>query len=384
MMNNEVIVIIKNKLISVDTVIPILIELKEKYSISSLVLVNDELSHNKINENVVIRDAINYAGKEVYIGWQGSVIIQKIIKLFWLFKLTVRLLVGSKVLHFGIFDVFPYKVLGKIFNKNIFMLQTDCFAHSYAKYNKRLGKKEIKLTPPISKNIVAFNKAMPQLSVLDSSYNVFKFGSTRTREIWVNYVNTRSEDYFNKYHKNVDFSNGCIVFILGAFSTIIEMRIPDKSLTNLFRKTIETLDDIKGDIPVLLKPHPVTDLNVVDSEINEKNGFHITHLHPSVLATKAKVFICNMYSTTMADANYMGVKTVEYSDYNFNLLEMSKGKSLGYEYIDEFINNDQVVFKREVREILSNMPNNQLQSKIPVIDNFDDNSDEFFFQLSKS
>ena len=80
-MNNEVIVIIKNKLISVDTVIPILIELKEKYSISSLVLVNDELSHNKINENVVIRDAINYAGKEVYIGWQGSVIIQKIIKL---------------------------------------------------------------------------------------------------------------------------------------------------------------------------------------------------------------------------------------------------------------------------------------------------------------
>jgi hypothetical protein len=63
---------------------------------------------------------------------------------------------------------------------------------------------------------------------------------------------------------------------------------------------------------------------------------------------------------------------------------MSKGKSLGYEYIDAFINNDQVVFKREVREILSNMPNNQLQSKIPVIDNFDDNSDEFFFQLSKS
>ena len=65
-MKKEILVIVKNKLKSIDTSLPILIELKEKYNISSIVVVNDKLAHKGINENVVIRDAINYVGRELY------------------------------------------------------------------------------------------------------------------------------------------------------------------------------------------------------------------------------------------------------------------------------------------------------------------------------
>ena len=64
--NKEIVVFVKNKLMSIDTVIPILVEIKEKFNISSVIVVFDELAHKGIKENVVINDAINYVGRELY------------------------------------------------------------------------------------------------------------------------------------------------------------------------------------------------------------------------------------------------------------------------------------------------------------------------------
>ena len=89
-MHREILVIVKNKLMSTDTVLPILIELKERYGVSSTVIVNDGLAHKGINENVVIRDAINYVGREVYTGTKySSKFIRKIVKLKYLFFVVI-------------------------------------------------------------------------------------------------------------------------------------------------------------------------------------------------------------------------------------------------------------------------------------------------------
>ena len=55
----------------------------------------------------------------------------------------------------------------------------------------------------------------------------------------------------------------------------------------------------------------------------------------------------------MADAYSLGVRTVEYSDYSSDVLQISGGKSQGYEYIDKFINNDKNKFKKKIKSILS-------------------------------
>ena len=67
MRNHKIIVFVKNKLITLDTVIPILVEMKDKYNISSEVVVFDDLAHEAIGNNIVLKDAINYVGGELFI-----------------------------------------------------------------------------------------------------------------------------------------------------------------------------------------------------------------------------------------------------------------------------------------------------------------------------
>ena len=56
----EIVVFVKNKLISTDTVLPILIEAKEKFNISSIVVVFDKIAHDGIKKNIVINDIYVY------------------------------------------------------------------------------------------------------------------------------------------------------------------------------------------------------------------------------------------------------------------------------------------------------------------------------------
>ena len=353
-MKKEILVIVKNKLKSIDTSLPILIELKEKYNISSIVVVNDKLAHKGINENVVIRDAINYVGRELYTDTNSTnKISRKIRKLGFLFFLLFKLMKGTKVLHFGIFNVFPFIVLGKIFSKNLYLLQGSSFKHSYVKFNKVAKKTPAAIVTPGGGNIVAFNDAMKYLDVASDSQKIFMFGSARVRSAWLGYINERSEGYFDNYHGDVDSSNGCIVLILAYFEELNLMRKPNDSATMLLRNTLEVLNKVKGDLPVFIKPHVFTNLDIVNTALHGLKGFHITYLHPSVLASRARVFICNTYSTIMADAKTLGVETVEYSDYSDDTINLSRGKSIGYEYVDKFINNDKNEFEKIIKSILS-------------------------------
>ena len=56
-----------NKLISTDSIVPILLELYLEYGIVSRVVTFDQKTFDGINKNVVIRDSINEFGKLVYI-----------------------------------------------------------------------------------------------------------------------------------------------------------------------------------------------------------------------------------------------------------------------------------------------------------------------------
>jgi hypothetical protein len=350
-MKQNIIVIVKNKLITIDTVLPVLIEMKEKYGIDSTIVVNDELAHKGIKENVVIRDAVNYVGKEIYVGdISENKIIRKSVKIGWLVVLLFKMFFGVKILHFGTLEVFPYSILNKLFRRNIFLLQSSSYSYYGGDFNSLLERSS-PIVKPISGNVVLFNDNISAFSLMDYDHNVYNFGGTRIRKSWFDYVNARSDFYFSLYHNNVDTSRGCIVLILAFFGKMEKINDPYDGYRILFKKTIGALQSIKGDIPVLLKPHVFTDMNIVNNEIQDKNGFYITYLHPSVLATRAKFFVCNLYSTTMADAKSFGVKTIEYSDYRKDLLELLNGNSIG-EHIDIFINNDQIKFESEMRKIL--------------------------------
>ena len=345
-----VIVFVKNKLISLDSIAPILLELKENNNISSTIVVFDKLTHDGIKANVVLRDLIKLIGREIYItrGIRNK-IFRKFVAIVSLIGIFLKFIYGYKVIHFGALNVWPLNYLFCFNRKNIFFAQQDSFRHTWSKFYYQLGILKKKSTPAIGNNIIAFNDMMEELDQYSKSKDIFFFGETRTRKIWLDYCNQNTYYYLNKYHADVDFSKGCAVFILSTFEDMKSINTAHNML-NLFYETIKALSLMN--IPVLLKPHVFTDLGIVKKAIKDNKNMHITYLHPTILALNSTFFVANAYSTTFADAHSLGLPTIEYTDYSKEMLEATSGKSLGHEYVDYFINNNQSELEKKIEDIL--------------------------------
>ena len=79
----------------------------------------------------------------------------------------------------------------------------------------------------------------------------------------------------------------------------------------------------------------------------------MTHLHPSVLATRARLVVANYYSTTLADVFNLNVPTVEYTDYSDRALAVTGGGSMRPEFVTHFINDDRARFRAALTEIMA-------------------------------
>jgi hypothetical protein len=348
-----IIVFVKNKLISLDSIIPILLELKEGSNLSTTFVVFDKLAHDSIKANIVLNDLVNYLGVEIYVnkGIENK-IIRKPVILLSLIEVFFKFTLGYKIIHFGALNSSPLKYLFSFKKTNIFLSQQDSFRHTWSKYNHLIGHRDNSDSSQImSKNIIVFNDMMNNLNKYSLDKNIFFFGETRTRKVWIDYCTKKSNYYFKKYHKDLDFSQGFIVYILTTFEGLDGRYINDKTgISNLFNETIEILASFN--LPVLLKPHVHTDLAIVNKVINNKKNMHITYIHPTILALESKCFIANLYSTTFADAYSLGVPTIEYTDYPIKILEVFNNKSMGYEYVDYFVNNNPVLLKKSLQKAL--------------------------------
>ncbi|MBT5399916.1 hypothetical protein HOL24_05180 [bacterium] len=349
----KVIVFVKNKLITLDTVLPILLELKVKYDVSSDIVVFDKLAHDAINSNIVIKDVINYIGKEVYVtNGEKIKFLRRTYVLFGLFRILFDLINGAKVIHFGHLNKWPLKFIALIFYNSTFQLQSTAYDFEYV--TSKIKYQNLNIVSPVGRNVVFFAKNINNkiLSNISDRKKVYKFGETRTRELWVEYVHKKSNYYFDLCHRNIDYSRGVIVFILG---TILGY----KSQLSLFQSTVRALVKESGGVPILIKPHAYTEMEVVNKEINGHENIYLTYLHPSILSTRAVLFISNNFSNTLADAHSFGVKTIEYSKYSSDLsrftkdgLSLSNNESIDPQYVDYFINNDEKKLSYILKKIL--------------------------------
>ena len=352
-----VIVFVKNKLISLDTIIPVLLELKESYNISSTIIVFDRLAHEGIKSNVVIRDVVKYIGSELYISrGVNNRIIRKVVIFSSLFMLMIKAVFGYKIIHFGILDIFPFKYIFSSFKRNVYFSQHDSFLHTYDKYDYLFSKSSKKDTPNlIGDNIIVFNDGMEGLDQISKDKNIYFFGETRTRKIWIDYAKRNENYYFSKYHGGLDYSKGFVVFILSTFGELKSIKNYKSGMLDLFHNTIEVLSSF--DVQILLKPHVFTDMDIVCNAIKDKENMNITYLHPTILSLNSKLFISNYYSTTLADAHSLNVPTIEYSNYSDLLLEASNNKSIGYQYVDYFINDNKKLLTETIKNTLSKAKN---------------------------
>jgi hypothetical protein len=350
----NIIVFVRNKIISMDTILPILMEMKKVYGVQSTVVVFDQLTHNGINENVVIRDALKYVGKELYITkGENNKILRRIYVIYYLSLLTLDCIRGAKLIHFYALDRWPLKILGYLFRKNVYRTQGSGYNFGYKKYKNISGNKPIKFTL-VGKNRVSFKGAIPSSYIDNNGVTVFEFGPPRTRSVWLQYIYDSSDYYFSMYHGNVDVSSGIIVLILSSLdgrSTIL--RDPDDTQVELFIKTIDILSKNSNGLPIFIKPHIYTNIKLLNNLIRNKRNLFVTYLHPTMLASKSKVFIANQFSNTLADAYSLGVTTIEHTDYSNKMLKATNHESIDKKFVSYFINNNVDLFEKTIIDIIN-------------------------------
>ena len=349
-MKNTLVVISKDKLIASDTVAPLIREYKEGAGGKVYFYVPYIHTLEFINKNFILYKAISEVS-DIKIVATGEGVRRKFSYIKTLFFWIVLSIKGAKFIHFGMLNVWPFKVLTWINANNIFYMQNDTYYHTNAEiqakanllgnvdeilHQKSKNSKEI-----AGNNIIANSKEHYFLQNPKNSHkNVFVFSGSRLMPSWINFIND-NQHLYKEYHKDVDFSNGAIVYVLGTFDPVAGLR-NENSTELLFINTIKILDKLNLNLPILIKPHAYTQMDVVYNALDkvDSKNFHITYFHPTLLSLKAKAWICNLYSTTCADAYCMGVKTIEYTNYSDNFLKASLGKSVGYQYVDYFIQNN--------------------------------------------
>jgi hypothetical protein len=336
-----------SKLISLDSITPILLEVFVKYGERSNVVFFDEETYKGVVNNIVLFDALNTCGKITYINKKSALSIFKIIYFY---------LIGffrAKYIHFGILD---YGVLGLIWSthrRSTYYSQKDSYDNNNLYYRNELLEKNIVIKKPKAKNIIAFNKKMPELKLVDSlEYNIYLFGETRTRYEWIKYTKIFSENNALNHYQNMVNKDKILVYILGPFCEVMWMKDKDSYL-KLFRSTIRIISENFPNIKVLLKPHITTDLEILHKYTDNNDQFEITNLHPSVLSNFANCFVVNLYSTTFADAYNLGVYTIEYTNYTDKVLSLTKGESINSQYVDFFINNSEKKFIQSLKDVFS-------------------------------
>ena len=368
-------ILLNNKLGSCDTVVPFILSLKNmNKNLNVTYSIFDKKSFNDIKKNEFLYRALYDSGKLYCRGSTGSdnyfiKFILKIKTFLFLISIFFKLVTGNtKIIHFGIFSYYQFRFLGRIFPKKIFFMEHLCwYQHENVEILnnilfKRSTRKKDELFK-ISKNIIYFNKSYLFNQNTDNSNLIF-MENPRTYDTWVNYVLKLGVPKAKSDLKSLgyDYEKGYFLYILGYIGKSNHMQ-DENTLERLIPDTLRLLSENAKDTPILIKPHAITDLDILNKIIKKhgKNNVHITYLHPSVLSINAKLVISNYYSNTQADANFFGATTVEYSHYSEYALKATKGMAESPDYIDYFINNDPKKFKEIILSSVNEKKKNKLK-----------------------
>ena len=84
------------------------------------------------------------------------------------------------------------------------------------------------------------------------------------------------------------------------------MKNPD-SMEKLFQETPEAFARARPDVPIFIKPHAVTDEELLRSAVKYINGLEIiiTGLHPSILATRARFLLAIITATLFMTLTFL-------------------------------------------------------------------------------
>jgi len=374
-----------NKLISIDTILPVIfLAYKKIKNLKIYFYFFSEEHYESIKKNTVMWELITEIGVPILFCQKNNGFFNKLSHrlLKWLSLLWVVLrgyVVRSYYFHAGVMNSYPIRFLYWFNKKRTYYFHTS--AWKYPKYFYLIGN--------ITKVRQSYSGryAAGALIGFDPQWELFLdpklqgiphycMSPSRTIRTWLSEINKRSDVWFKSEFESSGFDEGneIIVLILSCFLEIDFLRGPDV-LRDVFKESMDVLTKYSGDIPIFIKPHAITEMQILKELLSSYSNSRIiiTGLHPNVLATRAKFFIANMYSTVFSDAIAMGVPTIEYADYSDDALAITDGGSMAPGRVTYFINRN----LSRLEEVVSQLLNDSNNSKLDPVINDDPNIAEW-------
>ena len=370
----KLIVILKHKFTSIDTITPILLEYSKKNSDKIILFFPNKNDIVQLKKNFVLYKILNKISSIKLLGHENY-FLRKFIKFYYLLFFIFSATKKDKFIHFGELDNWPFAIISLINSRKTYFCESTLY---YSEFDINLSKFSenhpyfvgiknnnwLKVPHVRCKNIIAATeKSVIKLHPKHKSKKLFFYGPSRLNKSWLDYSKNYLNDLYG-YYKNLNFTNGYIVMPLNTFEDNYFFK-PGANLET-FKEILNVLKDLP--IPTLIKPHYYTQMDIVNTELNKINSKNLvlTYFHATVLALNSRFWICNCFSSTCMDAFSLGVPIVEYADYSNKLCAITKNSSMHKEFVDHFIMRDKRKLKLVINDLLNKK--NKLQQRISFSD----------------
>lgn len=365
-----IVVFLNNKLVTADTIVPFMLEVKKaRPDREMLFLCADEKTFQILNRNIVLLNCIQHIGQIHNLGSPNRTVVGRTIgvlrKLRTLLILTFRLVIGERThfIHFRALNEAPFSILAKFNLHRTCLMEPTCWGHSKTMIEivgNQNGARRWSSQPARCGTMIAFSEDWPQLHhPAHVSTRKLLIESTHLAPAWIEYVSSNSDRYFHDILKSAGYSadTRVIVYILGTLGPLGFLR-DASTMPKLLDDTLSVLEEYSFHMPVILKPHAITDEALLREALARRTRGHfvVADIHPMVLATRAVAFIGNYISLSFGDARALSVPTIEYTDYSDASLSLTRNRSMRDDLVTHFISGDPTRFRQVLSEIVLNPP----------------------------
>ena len=370
-------VFIKKKLISVDTILPVVLELKTRSPrLKVIIIAPDQKTFDEISKNKTLKLCIEKNFKLIQLGGLSNFFFTGLLqRTQWLLKLLFIFLLltlnKAKVIHFGSLEEWPRRLVTFTNRGKIVLFESNGWGTGeFEDQIDALNTQHIRLPITTFKSsgaLVGFSSNWRFRSIPEAGHlNVFSVRPSKLWPAWQMFLNKNASQQWEEECKRIclDKNKKVFLFILGTLDALPSLDMGCGPIDDLVVDTLDAMYLASPNATVLMKPHPITNIARLEGIIKraKSNDIHITYLHPGVVAHYSFAAICNYYSTSLIDLWYSNVPTIEYTKYREEGLRLTGGGSMRPEFVDHFI---EIGKTDELGKILTKCAHKK-PSKIPL------------------
>lgn len=358
-------VFLNNKLISADTVVPLMLDVRRSMPDRAIEFYcADAKTIGVLRMNVVLWEAMAAVGTFHDVSSPSRSLAGRVRgicrKLGAVVRLGCKALVGRvHFIHFRALNEWPFLALALVNPRRTVLMESTCWG-----YHKRMieevgnqnGQRQWSAKPGRGATLVAFSPDWPELAdPAHAGKPKLVVPSTHFSPAWSDFLAAEGKRYVDDMLTAAGWQPGTplLVYFLGYLGGFDFLRSRE-SMLELLEDTLDALEEYSQRMPVVLKPHAITDRAVLAQAIarRPRGRFIVADVHPMVLARFAVAVVANHFSLTFADAHAVGTPTIEHTQYSDATLALTKQASMRAEFVTHFVNSDPTRFRAVLAEMV--------------------------------